>query len=107
MTKIGLLGATMVSAMLLGACSQGNVTNIPVDALLHDEAFVQIEKSDGDKVSIGLVHPSVGINEPGRGDDFYLAVAKKELGKKWFLSAYLKQYFPGAVNMGAVVVSGT
>src|SRR5438105_3854379 len=36
------------------------------------------------------------------GDDsFYLAINKSELGKKYFLSAYITQYFPGAVAYGA------
>ena len=38
---------------------------------------------------------------------FYLAVHRRELGKRWFLSAYLKQFFPGAVLAGAASSLGT
>jgi Met-zincin len=38
---------------------------------------------------------------------FYLAVHRRELGKRWFLSAYLKQFFPGAVVAGAARSLGT
>lgn len=38
---------------------------------------------------------------------FYLAINKAELGKKWFLSAYLKQFFPEDVYRGAGMSMGT
>src|SRR5512140_2250387 len=38
---------------------------------------------------------------------FYIAINKSELGKKYFLSAYLTQYFPGAVSYGAARSMGT
>src|SRR5262249_28353442 len=41
------------------------------------------------------------------GQDFYLAIRKTELGKNYFLSAYMKQYFPGAVAGGAARSMGT
>src|SRR5207249_9160567 len=40
-------------------------------------------------------------------ESFYLAINKSELGKKYFLSAYLTQYFPGAVAYGAARSMGT
>src|SRR5437773_9441573 len=40
-------------------------------------------------------------------ESFYLAINKSELGKKYFLSAYLTQYFPGAVGYGAARSMGT
>jgi hypothetical protein len=43
----------------------------------------------------------------GDDDSFYIAVNKKELGQRWFMSAYLKQYFPGAVQAGAAISLGT
>ena len=39
--------------------------------------------------------------------NFYLAVHRRELGKRWFLSAYMKQFFPGAVLAGASASLGT
>lgn len=49
------------------------------------------------------------VDQIGVGDDFYLAINKRELGtdKKWFLSAYMKQFFPGAVQYGAARSMGT
>ncbi|WP_205525946.1 zinc-dependent metalloprotease [Pyxidicoccus trucidator] len=41
------------------------------------------------------------------GESFYLAIRKSELGQRWFLSAYLKQLFPGAVFYGAASTLGT
>lgn len=47
------------------------------------------------------------IKNPGTSGDFYLAISRKELGQSFFLSAYLKQYFPGGVGSGAAVSMGT
>ena len=49
------------------------------------------------------------VDQYGTGDDFYLAINRRELGtaKQFFLSAYLKQYFPGAVSGGAARSLGT
>ncbi len=40
-------------------------------------------------------------------DDFYLAIRKSALHDKWFLSAFLEQYYPGAVGGGAANSLGT
>src|SRR6185312_7174127 len=56
------------------------------------------------------VHDTLGAQAvPSTSGDqsFYVAVNKKELGQRWFMSAYLKQYFPGAVSAGAAVSLGT
>lgn len=49
------------------------------------------------------------IDQGGVGDDFYLAINRKELGtdKQWFLSAYLKQFHPYGVSYGAARSLGT
>ncbi|HEU4407376.1 MAG TPA: zinc-dependent metalloprotease [Polyangiaceae bacterium] len=39
--------------------------------------------------------------------NFYLAINKAELQKPWFLTAYLKQLFPGAASAGAASTLGT
>jgi hypothetical protein len=41
------------------------------------------------------------------GDAFYLAIHRRELANRWFMSAYLKQFFPGAVLAGAAKTLGT
>jgi len=38
---------------------------------------------------------------------FYIAIKKSELGQKWFLSAFLKQFFPDAIYSGAASSLGT
>ena len=56
------------------------------------------------------VHDTLGAQAvPSTSGDqsFYVAVNKKELGQRWFMSAYLKQYFPGAVSAGAAISLGT
>jgi hypothetical protein len=54
------------------------------------------------------LHASALVDQVGIGTDFYLAINKKELGAgKWFLSSYMKQYFPGGVSGGAARSMGT
>jgi hypothetical protein len=43
----------------------------------------------------------------GIAEDFYLAISKKELGQRWFLSAYLSQVTPQGVQSGAARSLGT
>ena len=38
---------------------------------------------------------------------FYLAISKKSMTQKWFLSTYITQFFPGAVSGGAARSMGT
>jgi Met-zincin len=38
---------------------------------------------------------------------FYLAIKKSALAERWFLSAFLEQYFPGQVSFGAGTSLGT
>ncbi len=40
-------------------------------------------------------------------EDFYVAVKRSQLKSRWFLSAYLEQYFPGSVTFGAARSLGT
>ena len=48
------------------------------------------------------------MDQVGLGDDFYLAINKKELGTatKWFLSSYLRQNHPAGVYNSAAVSLG-
>ena len=41
------------------------------------------------------------------GPSFYLAIKKSALADRWFLSAFLEQYFPGQVSFGAAQSLGT
>jgi len=40
-------------------------------------------------------------------DTFYLAIKRSSLEQRWFLSAFLEQYFPGQVSAGAANSMGT
>src|SRR5262245_10211360 len=87
MRKFGLLGGALL--MMLGACAQTQQAEIPPDALEANEAFVPIAKADTPSIGAlrgGLgVYAGGGVISPGNGNDFYLAINKNELGKKWFL----------------------
>jgi hypothetical protein len=56
--------------------------------------------------------PAAATPQPAAvpGDDapqsFYLAINKRELGQRWSLSAYVKQYHPDNVNYGAAASLG-
>jgi hypothetical protein len=101
-------------AMGLGGCGSAHPsTPIPDDVLSHDAPFVAIARDAGEaraeavrSLQHGLpARESAGVVD--RDNEFYLAVHKNELGARWFLSAYLKQYFPGGVNGGGATSLGT
>jgi hypothetical protein len=79
-------------------------------------AFLAIPRTGGTgSASIGLVRQMLAQAQSSAAaadafdpeGSFYLAVHRRELGKRWFLSAYLKQFFPGAVLAGAANSLGT
>ncbi|MFP2927502.1 zinc-dependent metalloprotease [Pyxidicoccus sp. 3LG] len=71
-----------------------------------DDAFVavprQVSAEKQEQIRQRLDGAVTNSNE-----SFYLAIRKSELGQRWFLSAYLKQLFPGAVAYGAASSLGT
>ena len=82
-----LVSATAVLAMAVG-CGGAAST-----AVSSDESFVSTPKN------------AAATSAPA--EEFYIVLNKKELGQKWFLSAYMKQLFPGAVAYGAAQSLGT
>jgi hypothetical protein len=110
MRNLRLLGAAIVLA-IGGACASTDQGDIPADALLHDEAFVPISKpSDPAAAALRASTPGLyanPINQHGNGNDFYLAISKKELGKEWFLSGYMRQSYPLPIDTGAARSLGT
>lgn len=83
------------AAALIGAC--GGAATVAING---DEQFL----------SVNAPSASASANSGATsGDDssFYLAINKSELGRKYFFSAYLTQYFPGAVAWGAARSLGT
>jgi hypothetical protein len=77
----------------------------------------QVGPLDTDQSFVKIDHPleasaaSIRTQSvPGTGSadqSFFIALNKKELGKRWFMSAYMKQFFPGAVMGGAAASLGT
>src|SRR5207248_2237322 len=80
----------LAAAALLSACGGTAPAQFG-----NDEQFVSVSK--------GTAAPAANPAD----ESFYLAINKSELGKKYFLSAYLTQYFPGAVSYGAARSMGT
>ena len=71
-----------------------------------DDAFVAVPRAVSTEQQEKLKqHLSGAVSNSG--ESFYLAIRKSELGQRWFLSAYLKQLFPGAVLYGAASTLGT
>jgi hypothetical protein len=67
-------------------------------ALTGDDAFVAISRPLTAQAASVRSTQSV---PSGNNESFYIAISKKELGQKWFLSAFLKDYYPGTVGSGA------
>ena len=60
--------------------------------------------ADGEFITVNKSGAAATANPD---EQFYVAISKAELGKKYFLSAYITQYFPGAVAYGAARSLGT
>src|SRR4051812_32466399 len=80
-----------LAAVALAAACGGQAPSIS-----GDEQFVTVGTQS-----------NAATTTPSADESFYLAINKSELGKKYFLSAYLTQYFPGAVGYGAARSMGT
>lgn len=71
-----------------------------------DDAFVAVPRAVSAEQQEKLRQKLDGVVS-NSGESFYLAIRKSELGQRWFMSAYLKQLFPGAVFYGAASSLGT
>jgi hypothetical protein len=106
-----VLGATALAACGIYAACAPSEPEATV-SLTGDQPFVVIPKAstaEAKALRQKALRAAGVIDQYGTGDDFYLAINKRELGaaKQWFLSAYLKQFFPGAVSGGAARSLGT
>jgi hypothetical protein len=101
----------LILATLGGCTSDASLSpeDIPRDAFLQGEAFVPVYRAVPEKAreAVGALSGSKQVPPPAGNQTFYLAVNKSELGKKWFLSSFLKQFYPGAVEAGAARSLGT
>ncbi len=103
---------TAVILATLGGCSSDaspNSEDIPRDAFLQGEAFVPVYRAMPEKArqAVTALSGSKQVPPPAGNQTFYLAINKSEFGKKWFLSSFLKQFYPGAVEAGAARSLGT
>lgn len=106
-----VFAATALAACgIYGACAPAEPgADIRLDG---DQPFVVIPKatsSEAKALRQRALRAAGVLDMYGTGDDFYVAINKRELGtsKQWFLSAYIKQFFPGAVSGGAARSLGT
>jgi hypothetical protein len=109
MRKFEWLGAAALMVVVGCASTDQQQGDIPQDALTRGEAFVPIAKQGAP--AIGALRSSGAVSNsilnPVNGSDFYLAIHKQELEKEWFLTGYLKQYYPLDVDLGAASSMGT
>lgn len=106
------LASLMIAPVLAGTMGCGTDAAPSVDnsfvpaatALQKGTSFVGIKR---DGLTTKLDAPVGTLDITGDSDHFYMAVHRRALDKKYFLSAYLKQLFPGAVSYGAARSLGT
>ncbi len=98
----------VAAASALGGCAAQGETGGQGEPLSADQAFVSVPRpaTAASLATTKALH-SKAVPTAGADESFYIAINRKELGKRWFLSAFLKQYFPGAVNYGAASSLGT
>jgi len=107
--KISLVFPLLIAAGC--ASERATPSGDAADVLEHDQAFVPITRTLSSDVSnkanalSGVATQAVpGSNSK---ESFYIAINKKELNQRYFLSAYMKQAYPGSVGAGAAATLGT
>ena len=96
--------------LTLAACQDGGELASPAAPSLSD-AFVPVYRQTPSDVmerrqALTSSTGATGITE-APGQDFYLAIHKKELGSRWFMAAYLTQAAPQGEASGAARSLGT
>lgn len=114
-----LLFATALSVPLLavGACADDPNAPVAVDPdgpdLTQGDDFVAIPRTVSRTEAAARQTRLEQAGMPASklraapGQSFYLAIKKSALADRWFLSAFLEQYFPGQVSFGAATSLGT
>ncbi len=105
------LSAVVPALVLAAGCGDSSATVGSQEEL--SGPFVAVPRaltsSDTSALSQALDNNALPSNSVNPNETFYLAIAKSELGKRWFLSAYMTQLFPrvypGAFSLGTRVVS--
>jgi hypothetical protein len=96
--------------LLMAACGESTLSVSPTnDEITKGSPFVQIVRGLGSSSTRQGLGDADGFVPSPTGESFYLAINKAELGKKWFLSAFLTQWHPaehiGVRSLGSRVVS--
>jgi Met-zincin len=104
----GLLLISLSSAFLTVSCSEDDPPAVP-SPLDSGADFVAIPRhlSSSEIEKRNTARAARALPPTTEDDDFYIAVKRSHLNQRWFLSAYLEQYFPGAVTTGAAHSLGT
>src|SRR5215468_5758344 len=90
-----------VLVAMAASCAQTETADVPADALINNDSFVAINKPGigaAAMIRIGAVQSATNGVNPIQGNgtnDFYLAINKRNLSDRWFLSGFVKQYYPG------------
>ncbi len=90
---------------LAAGCNVAGDPSSPSQEIESDESFLAISKSESHDAS----PQSIRIRAlPQAGNEsIYLAINKKELGQRWFLSAFLEKFSQGGFEQGAGTSLGT
>lgn len=113
-----LLSAALATPLLpLAACGDDQVVDTgDPDApdLLSGADFVAIprevsrtEAAERQRQLEEAGTPATRLRAAPPSTGFYLAIKKSSLSDRWFLSAFLQQWFPGQVSFGAATSLGT
>jgi hypothetical protein len=101
--------ALLAPWLFAAGCSPAPSSNAhpPSSAFLEDAPFVAVDRPlPAATVAAAASLRAAAAPDENTPQSFYLAINKKELGQRWFLSAYLRQYFPGNVGYGAAASLG-
>lgn len=118
MLKPILFAAAMaVPLAALAGCGDDNDPSLvdpSDDSLLGDRDFVAIPRTVSRTEAAARQRkleeagaPASQLRSAPSSQSFYLAIRKTALSERWFLSAFLEQYFPGQVSFGAATSLGT
>jgi hypothetical protein len=97
-------------AALLAVTGCGGSAAPRAPGVLDGASFVAVPKDVGGSALLALRAPELrSLASPAlsSGQSFYLAIRKSELGKRYFLSGFLKQMYPDGVLGGAASSMGT
>jgi hypothetical protein len=114
-SALALLAAVVVGGACLSEAEKPAMTAVTPDVPSNqpdgqlDGAFVPIARNPTGTAPrvVDLAKTTDTAKDGGIDQDFYLAISKKELGSRWFLSTYLAQSDFGvfAMPLGTAVVS--